>query len=333
MATITQWKILKILTKNKQGTQRIREALAQDGVDLTLRSIQRNLESLSGFFPITSDHLNPAGWRWAEQCELLDLPTMDGGTALTLKLSEQYLTEMLPKGCVSTLRPYVDRAHKLLDEIEGTRLGDWPKRIARISRQQSLSLPEVDGEVLDAVFQAVLEKKQLTISYQRLQDEQPADRELHPLGLVFDSGVIYLVATVWNYQDERQFALHRMVSAKVLDKKATQKKAFCLQQYIADNNFDFPSKSGPIRVKLQVSNWLARHLEERHLSEDQVITEQECGSLVEATVTDTAQLKWWLLGHGTKVEVLGPPALREAISKTIEELHGIYSETDPEGGD
>lgn len=325
MATITQWKILKILTKNKQGTQRIRETLAQSGTELTLRSIQRNLESLSESFPITSDHQNPAGWKWADKCELFDLPTMDGSTALTLRLSEQYLNEMLPKCCVSTLRPYVDHAHKLLHEIEGTGLGDWSKRIARISRQQPLGLPEVDGEVLDEVFQAVLEGKQLTISYQKLQDEEPADRELHPLGLVFDSGIIYLVATVWNYQDERQFALHRMVSAKMLDKKAKQKESFCLEHYIANNNFEFPSKSGPIRVKLQVSNWLAKHLEERHLSEDQVITEQESGSLVEATVIDTAQLKWWLLSHGTKVKVLGPPELRESIRKTIEELHETYN--------
>jgi hypothetical protein len=39
MATITQWEILKTLTKRKQGTQDIRKSLAERNIHLTLRSI------------------------------------------------------------------------------------------------------------------------------------------------------------------------------------------------------------------------------------------------------------------------------------------------------
>ena len=38
---------------------------------------------------------------------------------------------------------------------------------------------------------------------------------------------------------------------------------------------------------------------------------------VKATLDDTAQLRWWLLGFSDQVEVLGPKALRnEFIEKT-----------------
>ena len=48
------------------------------------------------------------------------------------------------------------------------------------------------------------------------------------------------------------------------------------------------------------------------LSEDHRTTEQSDGRiLVEATVADTSQLRWWLLGFGSQVEVLEPISLRE----------------------
>lgn len=328
MATLTQWQILTTLTRRNQGTQQILDKLRSKGVTVTLRSVQRNLDKLSQKFPIASDHKKPAGWKWVEDHEFLDIPGMDCSTALTLRLSEQYLAEMLPKSCLNTLLPYISRAHQLLNEMDHTGIGEWPNRIARISRQQPLRSPEIDPDILDSVFQAVLDIKQLKISYRNLEDEEPCERILHPLGLVFDSGIIYLVATVWDYADFRQFALHRICSAEILPSPAKVNDAFCLDKYIADGNFNFPSPGGETHLKLLVQPWLARHLEERKLSDDQSIEEIEEGFLVEASVIETAQLKWWLLGLETQVEVLEPESLRQSISTTIEDLHSIYTPKD-----
>ncbi|OQY17828.1 MAG: hypothetical protein B6I36_08405 [Desulfobacteraceae bacterium 4572_35.1] len=328
MATLTQWQILRTLTKRNQGTNEILEKLHQKGITLTLRSVQRNLGTLSGEFPIISDHKNPAGWKWSDSAELFALPTMDSTTALTLRLSEQYLAEMLPRTCVRALQPYVAHAHKLLDEISETGVGWWPRRVARISRQQHLISPTINDHVLDEVFQAVLEGKQLEVSYRSIGDESSTKRKLHPLGLVFDSEIIYLVATVWDYPDFRQFALHRISDAKKLDQPAKCNDTFCLDKYIAEGNFDFPRQQGQIRIRLLANKWLARHLEERKLAEDQIISKRSGGFLVEASVIETAQLKWWLLGLGTQVEVLEPESLRQSISTTIEGLHNIYNPKD-----
>lgn len=328
MGEMNQLEILKTLTRRNQGTRDILEKLRQQGTHLTLRSIQRNLEILSNKFQIVSDHKNPAGWKWADDYEILNLPTMDTSTALTLRLSEQYLTEMLPKTCVKTLQPYMSHAQKLLDGVGTTGVGGWPRKVARISRQQRLISPTINDHVLDEVFQAVLEGKQLEISYRSLGDESPAERKLHPLGLVFDSGIIYLVATVWDYPDFRQFALHRITNAKMLDQPAKSNKTFCLEEYIAEGNFDFPDQEGQIRIRLLANKWLARHLEERKLAEDQTISKTEDGFLVEASVIETAQLKWWLLGLEAQVEVLEPESLRQSISTTIEGLHNIYNPRD-----
>ncbi len=71
---------------------------------------------------------------------------------------------------------------------------------------------------------------------------------------------------------------------------------------------------------------MAYHLHEARLSEDQTIEPEGNGdrSRVTATVRDTARLKWWLLGLGAGVEVLGPSNLREAVIRELNSARMAY---------
>ena len=48
------------------------------------------------------------------------------------------------------------------------------------------------------------------------------------------------------------------------------------------------------------------------------------GGTLTATVADTAELRWWLLGFGDGVEVLGPKALRREIGETASNVARMY---------
>jgi predicted DNA-binding transcriptional regulator YafY len=332
MATITQFEILKILSRRKQGTRQIRDALASAGIELTLRSVQRNLEKLSESFPITSDHQNPAGWKWAEDCEQFDLLGMDANAALTLRLAEQHLTPMMPKSCLDTLRPYMQRARNLLDEVTDGGVGEWHNRVARLSRTQHLIPPKIDAAVLEDVFRAVLKNRQLSIMYRRIGGNEAQERIVNPLGVVFVDGSIYLVGTAWDYADIRQFAMHRMESVQVMETKCPRKESFDLKKYIDEGNFDFPLDGALIDLQLMVDDWLAEYLEENRLSEDQIIVKEGENYLVEASVRNTLQLKWWILGLGSRVEVLAPINLRTAMRVDIQNLHEMYRDRNNDNG-
>ena len=56
---------------------------------------------------------------------------------------------------------------------------------------------------------------------------------------------------------------------------------------------------------------------ETKLSSDQVIKHVKDGVNVTATIRETVELKWWLLGLGDRVKVIGPKGLRENIKNTI----------------
>jgi predicted DNA-binding transcriptional regulator YafY len=46
--------------------------------------------------------------------------------------------------------------------------------------------------------------------------------------------------------------------------------------------------------------------------------------LVEATVQDTQQLRWWLLGFGDQVEVVEPGELRNEFLQVAKGMIGLY---------
>ena len=47
-------------------------------------------------------------------------------------------------------------------------------------------------------------------------------------------------------------------------------------------------------------------------------------TLIEATVADTRELRWWLRGFGDHVEVQSPAALRSEFKEQSRALHELY---------
>lgn len=65
---------------------------------------------------------------------------------------------------------------------------------------------------------------------------------------------------------------------------------------------------------------------ETPISKDQVVDDQGDGDmLVKATVKNTWQLRWWLLGFGHHVTVLEPEDLRENFMDVIWEMFDNYN--------
>jgi predicted DNA-binding transcriptional regulator YafY len=64
------------------------------------------------------------------------------------------------------------------------------------------------------------------------------------------------------------------------------------------------------------------------LAQGQTLTELKKGTVrLVATVPDTLQLRWWLLGFGEGVEVIEPKDLRERMVSSIQKMQGRYGVT------
>jgi hypothetical protein len=114
---LRQWELLRAIPRapRKIDVGSLMSKLAAAGYKTTKRSIQRDLNLLSGVFPLVcDDRSTPYGWSWSSDAPTFDLPSMDGPTALTLRLIEQFIPTLLPPTIRDLLAPQFTRARAVL---------------------------------------------------------------------------------------------------------------------------------------------------------------------------------------------------------------------------
>ncbi|MBS0457383.1 MAG: WYL domain-containing protein [Proteobacteria bacterium] len=310
----------------RASVAQIEQGLRDAGYAIGRRTIERHLLNLSRRFAIVRSPGKPAGWSWREGTPSLRLPGFDQGTALTLHLVERHLAELLPPGVRQQLEPDFAQARAALDRLPDAATRRWAQRVAVVPSGPPLLPPEVDAQVRAVVFAALLAGRQFAADYRAAEAADAKRYRFHPLALVWREGVFYLLATLFDYGDVLQFALHRMTNALALADAAVEPEGFDLQRHIGDERqFDFP-EGPPARIDLHVDDWLARYLSERRLAGDQVIMplRGQPRLRVSATVPLSAALRWWLLSMGAHVEVRKPVRLRNAMARDVAAMAAAY---------
>lgn len=323
--------MLRLIPRQPHGitVDDLHRKLRDLGHAINKRSVERDLNKLSGKFPLTSSQGRPAAWSWGSNADLTLLPAMNPATALTVELAALHLASLLPRSALGALAPLFRSARKVLDDTSRLEFARWSDKVAIVPESQPLLPANVATPVLEAVHEALLKDRQLEVSYRAAGHDRAKRYPLNPLGLVNRGGGYYLVATARDYPEPCTFALHRMVAAKRLDHPTNTPPGFSLQRYIAEHAFELPM-GGDIQLELRVSPWLADFLDERKLAPDQSLTpirgrEQQ---RLNATVANTDQLRWWLRSFGADVEVIKPPSLRRKLAKEYAQMAACYRTVD-----
>jgi predicted DNA-binding transcriptional regulator YafY len=322
-----QWTMLKHVPAHPHwiSTKGMFDYLNKEGHDITLRTIQRDLDRLSVDFPLISMKEGRENlWQWTKGAHALEIPSMTPTTALVFQLVEQYLNPMLPRSTLELIKPYLDRASEIM---KTTSFHGWRKSVRMLNRGPRLIPPPLRTDIRDVVYTALLEKKRFEVIYRARARENAVEYLVNPLGLVIKEGITYMVCSLWDYKDLKQLALHRMQSATLTDTPAVRHRGFDLDTYIdQDSGFAYPVSINRLKLKIRMENVAAFHLYESKLSKDQQIKKlNENEVQLTATVADCSEIRWWLLGFGDQVEVLGPKKLRKEFAEISQNLHGFYS--------
>jgi len=325
-ALYRQWLILKMFPpKAIISTTTLRDRLATEfGIEVSLRTIQRDLLSLeANNFPLDCDGNNPAGWRWRKDAPAFGISNMDPVTALTFTLAQKHLERMFPRGAMTVLEPYFNAAHERMRQTEESSLSHWPDKVRVVSRNLPMLYPEIAENIRDTVYTAVLEERRFDATYRALGGIVK-EYDVNPLGMAFVEGLTYLIATLNKHEDPVLLLLHRMVDVKATDVPVTIPDGFDLDEYI-DDEMKFPM-GDDIRLKALFSDKTdVERLRETPISEDQKITESGGVWLLQATVGNSYQLRWWLRGYGERVEVVGPKGLRHEFLEMTQKLANFYA--------
>jgi len=125
-----------------------------------------------------------------------------------------------------------------------------------------------------------------------------------PLGLVQQRPRLYLVCRYKGFENERNLALHRILSAEMSSLTFERPKKFNLRQYDDDGRFGF-GEGEKIHLTFHIDRDAGKYLLETPLSGDQQVRKCEDGRLIiTATVVDSAMLERWLRGFGSLIDVI-----------------------------
>ena len=279
----------------------LKQQLADAGYERDMRTIQRQLETLSEYFDIDRDDTSkPYRYSWKERATGLSLPSLSPQECLLLTLAEQQLRQLLPQRLMKSMDGFFDQARAQLDEQSTAKreLG-WLQKVRVVSTSQPLLPPKVDPAVFEQVSNALYGDCWLTVEYQNAAGKKMTNRVM-PLGLAQQGQRMYLVCRFDGYDNERSLALHRILSAKASAFTFEPPAEFDLKKYDDDGRFGYGDGT-KIKLSFRIEKEAGYHLLESPLSIDQQVIEEEKTYQVTATVVDSAMLDWWLRGFGDAV--------------------------------
>lgn len=325
-AIARQWELLKLLPSHGTGrsAKDLMQLLAEAGFAVSKRTVERDLVALSRLFPLEADERSePFGWRWSANAQL-DLPSLAISEAFSLRLLEQFLKPILPASVVSALEPRFRLASAKLGSLgTSNSTSRWADKLRVVSPSQNLLPPVIASGVLVTVQDALLADDQLRIAYRNIQSDRANEMRVHPLALVQEGAVTYLVATIADHANVRLLAMHRIEAAKKLDDRVRRPAAFSLDAYLASGALQFGSGE-QISLEARLAPRLERVLRETPLSSDMTLSTKGAETLMTATVADTWQLHWWILSQGDGVVVVRPARLRKLIAKRVRDAARCY---------
>ncbi|WP_201592529.1 helix-turn-helix transcriptional regulator [Psychrobacter sp. Pi2-51] len=326
--TARQWQVLSQLQRNRWvGTTHIYEQLMMAGFDISLRTVQRDLNALAKRFPIEKNNANPQGWRWCDDAPLQSLPHMNLSQAVAFNMVEANLTQLLPPVILDELFPWFDLARRQLKNSKVTH--SWIDRVRIEPATQPLIAPHIDLDSKDNIYHALFYQLQIKACYTRSNKSQAGEYILNPIAIIQRGVIIYLLATRTDDPETviRTFALHRFASVDILESSAKTPDEFQLDTYLDAGGMGFShplfreladhGKNTPI--ELQFTKQAGKSLTESKLSDDQTVTLNDGDTLtVQATVNLTSQLVWWLRGFGSGLLNAKPELLHQAVlDKTV----------------
>lgn len=301
---------------NSVSTVDLQSKLSDAGYEINLRSIQRDLEKLSASFPLyCDDNVRPFKWSFSSDAAVNFFPKLDIPSAIAFELARAYLKPLLPPTILAHLEPHFKEAQSVLNR-NGNPISHWPEKIRFISRGLIGKRPEINPEHMETFTEAILKGEMCQAVYQARTWSNAKEITIKPLGLVFRDPNTYVIAKFENKNNPSQLALHRFHSVSKLEQSFNEK--FDIDAFINSDEMHILLSKQKLPILLKCNKPAMNHLLETPIDTEQRILEEDATSfLLSAVLSDTSDLRWWLLAQSADVQILEPESLKQEIMQTL----------------
>ncbi|MBD2872325.1 helix-turn-helix transcriptional regulator [Paenibacillus arenilitoris] len=276
-------------------------------LEVSERTILRDMDSLSGAgVPVYAERGQRGGWALSEGYR----------TNLTGMRAEELASVLVASqsgllGDLGIEKHFEAAVQKLLAASP-----DEASKDAALARQKI----HIDGAgwhrsnetapLLSVVQEAVWEERKLRIAYGR--EDGPAERVVHPLGLVAKRSVWYLVAE--SEGELRTYRISRLTAAETLAERFERRPGFdlaaCWEQSISEFKRRLPKYPAKVKVREATAGRLAK---ERFVRLAEPMPADGGWMVAEAEFETLESACEIVLSFGRRIEVLEPEELRAMV--------------------
>ena len=303
-----------------QVHQRVTAGELAQRLEVSERTIYRDMDALSSAgIPVFAERGHGGGWGLVDRYR----------TDLTgLNRAEIEALFLQPSGLLADLG--LDKASttaliKLLAALPATRRRDAEHVRQRIHVdgagwfQAQESVP-----FLSTLQEAVWEERKLQFSYQR-GDGKVVERLVDPLGLVVKGRVWYLIAAVEDGM--RTYRVSRVQEAQVTDQPCIRPEGFDLAAHWEASVVRFKADLPRYPATLRAIPDIVPHIRRLRYTQVQDVSEPDADGWVTVSVQFETECEacMYVLGFGSQVEVIEPPALRQQVIYAAKSVIALYA--------
>jgi predicted DNA-binding transcriptional regulator YafY len=182
------------------------------------------------------------------------------------------------------------------------------------------------ADLIDELMVGIEDRKAVFITYQSLQATEPVTYDIYPYGLIYHRGALYLVG--WSPQREEicHWKVGRIEAAEVTNVHFQRPEGFDLRKHLA-KSFGVYHGNGDVRVKVRFAPAVARYVSESNWHVSQELTPEKDGCLLaEFRLSDTEEIKRWIMSFGQHAVVIEPESLKREIQQELTLLVAKYGD-------
>lgn len=288
------------------------------------KTIQRDIEFMRDQLelPIAYDSVR-RGYGYTEPVSGFPTVQMSEGELLALLVAGQALAQYRGTPYERQLKTAFD---KLTAKLDGAVSFDTGAGLASISFN-SIGRTEADVKVFAALSRAVAGRREVEFNYRKPGAAAPERRRVQPYHLAYRDNLCYLIGRDVAKNDLRQFALSRMNTVIVRQKRFVIPADFSAEKYFA-GAFGAQGGTEDHRVRIRFDASAAFYIRERRWHPSQELQALPGGGVeLSLRLSSLAEVERWILSWGAHARVLEPPQLARSLSATAVKMADSYKGT------
>ncbi len=309
---LRQWKLLKILQSRRTGTS------LGDLADLagyTERTIQRDLRLLiEAGFPISHDQdvFGKRFWRLPSQFLERENTVLSLTEAVSLYFAKELLAPLTGTSLAEGLDSVIDKIRTLLPQTALEHFAQLGDRI--LVRSAGQTDYRKHKQTVSVLSEAVQTDRVVQITYRSVWRGDKYTAAVHPYGLVYFEGDLYLVGHSERSKAVRVFKVTRILEARKTATGFRRPEGFSLDEHFLGSFGIMQPGDGEMEALVEFDPSIAAIIEERQWHPSQRLRASPDGKLLaNYRLNNTVEFERWIMSFGPHAHVLKPPVLRKRV--------------------